>query len=103
MTNYFNTTHLSGADLATEVHNAEKQESKVLVLFKIRNRPMSPSQVHRELEKYGERLPMTSVRRAMTNLSNQGELMKTDTTVIGIYKKPEHLWSMPRVQGDLFG
>ena len=99
---YHNTTHLQGDDLAQEIHNAEKQEAAVLALFRNRNRPMSPSMVHREIEKFGKRWPITSVRRAMTNLANEGSLTKTDLQVVGIYSKKEHCWRLPELQGELF-
>ena len=38
--------------------------------------------------------PLTSVRRAITNLSSDGELVKTNDKVTGIYGKPEHLWRL---------
>jgi hypothetical protein len=51
--------------------------------------PLSPSMV---LERLNLNCPLTSIRRAMTNLTTDGKLTKTNRYVIGIYDKPEHLW-----------
>ena len=53
---------------------------------------MSPSMV---LARAGLNCPITSIRRAMTNLSNEGHLEKTDDYVFGMYAKREHLWTLP--------
>ena len=39
--------------------------------------------------------PITSIRRAMTNLTDDGMIVKTQETVKGVYGKNEHLWSLP--------
>ena len=39
----------------------------------------------------GLKCPLTSIRRAMTNLSNEGKLIKTDVKIEGMYGKQEHL------------
>ncbi len=68
-----------------------KQENFVLDFFKCKQEPMSPSMVHKACNNLW---PLTSVRRAITNLSTDGDLIKTNDTVIGIYGKPEHLWKL---------
>mgnify|MGYP003118974616 CR=1 FL=1 len=49
------------------------------------------------LEQLNLKCPLTSVRRAMTNLTTDGKLMKTNRYVIGNYDKPEHLWELINV------
>ena len=68
-----------------------KQENYILDFFKRKQEPMSPSMVHKACD---NSWPLTSVRRAITNLSTDGDLIKTNETVIGIYGKPEHLWKL---------
>ena len=34
----------------------------------------------------------------MTNLSNEGKLIKTDVKMEGMYGKQEHLWCLPKKQ-----
>lgn len=36
--------------------------------------------------------PMTSIRRAMTNLTNRGILRKSSEKRMGKYGRPEHVW-----------
>ena len=68
-----------------------KQENYILAFFKHEQEPMSPSMVHKA---FNNVWPLTSVRRAITNLSSDGELLKTNDKVTGIYGKPEHLWRL---------
>jgi hypothetical protein len=68
-----------------------KQEEYILAFFKDEEKPQSPSMVYDALP---EHWPITSVRRAITNLTTAGELVKTNNTVTGMYGKPEHLWSL---------
>jgi hypothetical protein len=44
----------------------------------------------------GLNCPITSIRRAMTNLSDNGKLEKTNEFVMGNYGKKEHLWQLPK-------
>ena len=49
-------------------------------------------------------VPLTSIRRALTNLTNAGELVKTDKQMKGMYGRPEHQWRLApkHDQGELF-
>lgn len=89
---FWNTTAEAGQTLATYRQSAMKQEEAVLALFRARRLPMSPSQVHRHL---GPGMtPLTSIRRAMSNLTRDGLLEKMEVKVEGIYSHPEHLWRL---------
>ena len=68
-----------------------KQEKYILAFFKHQENPQSPSMVY---DAFLKAWPITSVRRAITNLTTAGELVKTNSTVTGMYGKPEHLWSL---------
>ncbi|MDZ7658048.1 hypothetical protein [Fodinibius sp.] len=69
----------------------------------------SPSQLHRNCEFID--WPLTSTRRALTNLTNDDILVKTEYTVEGKYGRDEHQWRWKRPadfkvepkQGDMFG
>ena len=80
--NYYNTTEETGAELAESHEKAKTQGEKILACFNSYNEPMSPSMV---LARTGLNCPITSIRRAMTNLSNEGHLEKTDDYVFGMY------------------
>ena len=47
------------------------------------------------------RVLLTSVRRAISNLTAAGVLVKLDLVVDGPWGRPEGLWSLP-AQGGLF-
>lgn len=44
----------------------------------------------------GELLPLTSVRRAISDLEEEGQLIKLPTTRRGLFGKPEHFWTLNR-------
>jgi predicted HTH transcriptional regulator len=87
---FYNTTSLEGKDLVEAIANAESQEHIILELFKRTGR-LSPSEVCRLLDyKY----PITSVRRAISNLTRDGYLEKTDKKKKGFYGRLEYVWEI---------
>lgn len=105
LSNYFNTTRSTGRELAEFRRRAESQQDLILDYF--RRRPgmaYSPSQVRDALNLTGA--PITSIRRAITNLTSAGELEKTERQVRGPYGRPEYQWRLTRRepgQRELFG
>jgi hypothetical protein len=90
---YYNTTNLKGDELKEAETKAFNQTSVVYNLFTRYGR-LSPSQC---LQKYIEvtRLtppPITSIRRAITKLTDAGKLEKTDERVMGMFGKKEYVW-----------
>jgi hypothetical protein len=67
---------------------ARHQEKIIIDLFK-RFQSLTPSQVYQLVK---QQYPLTSVRRAITNLTGAGELIKTDQKKIGIYGRSEYVW-----------
>ena len=103
MTDYYNTTNLTGADLVEATQKAGAQEEVILAFFKakkIEKFAWSPSEVWEAC--FFGRCPLTSVRRAMTNLTNQGKLERMDEQKKGPYGRPEHYWRLVSSQLDLF-
>lgn len=100
---FHNTTRLSGAELREAVLAAEKQDDAVLAIFRNARGPLSPSDVWGQVQQAGKAWPLTSIRRAITNLTDDGALARLDLQKPGIYGKPEHLWSVAGFQQDLFG
>ena len=89
---FYNTIKLSGVDLQSARDNAKSQEDFIKFIFT--NEPdleITPSQM---LELFGKNVPLTSVRRALTNLTNENFLEKTETMAEGLYGKPEHIWKL---------
>lgn len=89
----------STALLPTYRDAAQKQDAAVLDLFDYAHPDYtaSPSQVHAIFPHW----PITSIRRALSNLTARGELEKLAETVEGAYGRPEHVWRRTRGQGRL--
>lgn len=68
------------------------QRERILGFFKSDpSHGHTPRQVHRRLFK-GARVPLTSTRRAITDLSLEGELVMLGTMVPETYGRGNHLW-----------
>ena len=89
---FYQTTNQTDSALKESNKKTRKQEDLIYSLFVKSNRPLSPSMV---LSQSGLNCPITSIRRAITDLTNLGRIVKTDRQVRGMYNKPEHLWELP--------
>ena len=54
----------------------------------------TPSQIAVELYKELSGVPLTSIRRAITNLTFPGSLVKTNVKTTGPYGRPEYYWRL---------
>lgn len=108
--NWFNTICFEGSDLLGEIDRCNKQQDAIYQVFK--QNPgvlLTPFQVLKiciYLEAVGKNTPVTSIRRAMTNLTEAGLLVKTDQKIIEEYGKPNFQWKLfepevKQVQGKL--
>lgn len=96
MRSFYNTTAETGDQLTIMRLKAEKQDLLVLNCFLIHRR-LSPSQLYIKLfykVKADQRPPITSIRRSLTNLTNDGRLVKTDVKTTGMYGRPEFIWEL---------
>lgn len=93
---FYNSINLNSEQLSKENANALKQEEFITEIFKAnKNKPISPSQVHKVYGKdFSKNVPLTSIRRAITNLTSKGTLRKTGIMVTGAFGKPEYCWVM---------
>lgn len=90
---YYNTTNLAGEQLRLEVNNAVSQEEEIIGYFK--SFPFSgftPFEIQSAV--FSKNVPITSVRRAMTNLTNRNILIKTTEKRIGDYGKGCYCWKL---------
>jgi hypothetical protein len=92
---YHNTTQESGQQLIEFKDKAKTQDERVLILFK--ETPLSartPSSIWQAyLEKYvGKNPPLTSIRRAISNLTRDEKLIKTPHKSYGIHGRTEYNW-----------
>jgi len=93
MKSFHNTIGESGQELKTSEKMCITQEQEILAFFEKSRTLLSPFQVHAEFPQY----PITSIRRAMTNLTKDGKLIKTDKMRQGAYGKLNYLWGLPSV------
>ena len=92
---FYETIEQTGSALKESNKKTRKQEELIFDLFVKRNQPLSPSMV---LNECGLNCPITSIRRAITDLTNSGRIVKTDRQVKGMYGKAEHLWELPLLE-----
>lgn len=89
---YYNTNKEKGETLMRSRRKALRQEDMILAFF-LRHPGVgySPEEIRQHCLISG---PLTSVRRAMTNLANDGKLRKTDKMKEGGYGKMVHTWEL---------
>ena len=89
---YYNTTNKRPDALDKARRRANGQRDRVLAFFeKMAGSMFAPHEVHRMIMPDA---PITSVRRTMTDLTEEGKLVKTDEMVEGPYGDPVHLWRL---------
>ena len=91
MDTYYNTVNESGRMLDDYTAKAMTQEDRILEYYRNhRHLAFSPTQIQGALCMHG--VPITSIRRAITNLTNRGELVKTGKKARGMYGRDEYCW-----------
>lgn len=87
---YHNTNNLVGAELHKADQAAKGQEADILRFFQARpGMYLTPEDASAAVS---ARTPLTSVRRAISNLTDKGLLRKTTAMRQGKYGKPIHHW-----------
>jgi hypothetical protein len=86
---YHNTPNLTGPKLIEKESRAKSQEEKILEFFRRNRQPYTPFQVQSKLM---PQAPITSIRRAITNLTKRGCLKKTAHQVEELYGTVNYLW-----------
>ena len=90
---FFNTTHELPPRIAELIDKASGQERDILAVFvAAHDHLLTPWDVQTRL---AYRAPITSVRRAMTNLTTRGALTKTGTKrASGPYRHHSYCWRL---------
>ena len=97
---YYNTNKESGKTLKRSRKKANSQEQMILALFKQNPRAkFTPESVLKKLQSVHQNYPITSIRRAMSNLKDDGYLIKTDDKAKGDWGKNVHLWKLGKRPG----
>jgi len=96
---FHNTTHEVGAELKEATDKAKTQDDLVLRYFKARlaGIAFTPSQIHDRLIGFGQldkSTPLTSIRRAISNLTESGHLVKTTSKKPGPMGRNEYRWKL---------
>ena len=92
MDSYYNTNKEKADVLINSNNKAKSQEDIILQIF-TDNIKLSASEAWKIYNKNGM-TPITSIRRAITNLCNDYKLLKTDETINGLYGKKEHIYKI---------
>jgi hypothetical protein len=90
---YYNTTNKTGEDLKQSNAKTDTQEQRILAIFQL-YKVLSPFEVEAIYNRSFRQVPITSIRRGITNLSNQGKLIKTNRKTTGRYGEKNHLWEI---------
>jgi len=89
---FYNTTGECGHQLEFYHSKAASQEMRILQFFEQhKGMRFTPFDVHRAL--YYANTPVTSIRRAITNLTREGKLVKTTDYEKGVYGNKNHKWT----------
>jgi len=91
---FYNTIKQTGQLLLNYRERAANQNDIVLYVFQIQQQPLTPFEVQNELEKKGYHWPITSIRRAITSLTDDGKLRKLEILKNEMYGKPNHQWEV---------
>lgn len=91
---FYNTISLSFSEHSQEILLAKKQEDFILTILNlIPDQWITPWQMQDIAVQNGKDFEITSIRRAMTDLEQQGKLIKSGkANFMGKKGKPNHAW-----------
>src|SRR5690554_389689 len=97
---FYNTTQEKDSVLKEYIWKAESQEQIILNIFRKSSNGLTASEV---FKKYPSRnVPLTSVRRAISNLLTERKVEKTMHKREGIYGRKEYVFTIYTGQGKLW-
>ena len=92
---YYNTNDETGDTLQDSRSNSVRQEDMILAIFgTYPNEGLTPFDIEDFAHDQEVSWPITSIRRAITDLTNAGKLSKTETKKLGRYGKFVHTWKL---------
>lgn len=94
---YYNTNNETGSTLAASRSNSMTQETIILEIFKNNtNEEFTPTEILSVIgfQDPNCNWPITSIRRALSDLTSENKLTKTDNQKLGPYGKHEFTWKL---------
>lgn len=95
---YFNTTDQTGLELKTSTRKAESQTERILEFFKLHSGELFPPHIVHFM--VGGDSPITSTRRAISDLTKEGKLEKTMHKEMGDYDSKTYCWTLKKQEGQ---
>ena len=90
---YYNTNNEIGLALGQSWLSTAKQDELILRIFILKpNQSFTPDEIKAECERCEKDWPITSIRRAISTLTDRGKLTKTNNLRKGKYGKQTHTW-----------
>ena len=89
---YYNTINESETVAKESKEKAKKQKDQIFAIYRHTLRPMTPAEIWEHYSFKDKNVPITSIRRAITNLESEGLLEKTDIQKPGVYGKLNYCW-----------
>ena len=89
---YYNTTRQEGKQLEVSWDKTKSQDDKVMEYFRAHGKA-TPSEVWIHFNENENNVPITSIRRSITNLTSYNMLSKTEKKREGVYGRPEYVWT----------
>lgn len=102
MSEFYNTISLGGEELKKATSSAASQCDNIMKIFYecIPGAMCTPANIHEVYCMRFKSVPITSIRRAMTDLTDEGKLEKTTFMSTGAYGKPNYRWRL-KVEGEI--
>lgn len=98
---FFNTTNEDQDHVKKRVKKCNSQKERVLELFRKHKKTQTHFTASQIWELYGGMTtPLTSIRRAMTQLTTAGILIKTNLKRDGLYNYPECFYKLKNIKDD---
>lgn len=97
LSSFHNTIHFSDEEVKAADAVCKTQEDRIMAIFHKHNRPLTPFELESLYCEIYPRIPITSIRRSLTNLTSEKKLIKSDKAdKSGEYGKPNHSWRINR-------
>jgi hypothetical protein len=93
---YHNSTNQNDDFVKLAIKSCKSQDDKAIAILNLKGQS-TPSEVWKVYNNVYQNIPLTSIRRALSNLCYDGKVCKLYKTKIGLYGKPEHYYTLTKV------